>query len=191
MSNSRDALAAFRPTKFLQIFCKVCSTEVGSYSLRIGSVNVFKWQVTCDTLTANEPAPSAMECLSASLIAHISRSACAKSIISPRTSDGHQSQQPLLHIWVLNPNVVYSSSTTRERRPALKVLYREVAPEEAHKLLDSMVSDVHDLYLPLATLQSTWDALRLSSQLLPERDGSFKEWRAGLLPRWQNEIRIR
>jgi hypothetical protein len=133
-------------------------------------------------------APSGPECLSASLVANISRSACAKSIISPFTSEKEDVSPVLLHLWVLNPNVLYSCSSIQGKRTAMKVLYKDVTVEEGNRLLDSIVSDVQDLNLPSATIQASRESLNFSSRLLPARERVFKDWHVGLLDRW-DEIR--
>lgn len=92
----------------------------------------------------------------------------------------------MLYVWVLNPNVVYTSSFVQGKRAAMKVLFREVTQEEGNKILDSIVSDVQDLYLPTPTIDSSREALMLNSQLLPGSERSFKEWQVGLLDRWES-----
>ena len=66
----------------------------------------------------------------------------------------------------------------------MKILFREVLQEEGNKLLDSVVSDVQDLYLPTATIDLSRETLMMNSRLLPETERTFKEWQVGLLDRW-------
>ncbi|KAG5984034.1 hypothetical protein E4U55_006263 [Claviceps digitariae] len=175
------------PGKYLHIFCNKCATEIGLFSIVVGSVTLFKWQVSCTTIVPTSRAPTGPECLAASLMANISRSGCAKSLIMPHISEKGADSIKMLYLWVLNPNVVYSSSLVGGKRSAMKILFREVIQEEGNKLLDSVVSDVQDLYLPTATIDLSRETLVTNSRLLPETERSFKEWQVGLLDRWGTE----
>lgn len=169
--------------KFLHVFCDECGTEVGLYSTLAVAVSLFKWQVTCETVSASR-GPSGPECLAATLLSTIARSGCSKSVVAPHASDIRRAISQNLHIWVLNPNVVFTSSSSGEPRAALKVLYRDIGSEEGTKLVESMNSDVQDINMPMAAIEAAREALRLSNSLLPERERAFKGWRTGLLERW-------
>ncbi|KHN99926.1 Ubiquitin-conjugating enzyme E2C-binding protein [Metarhizium album ARSEF 1941] len=184
VGNSADAVAGATPPKFLHIFCSECTAENGLYNIRVGSVTLFKWQVRCSTTVPTSRVPSGPECLAASLVANISRSGSAKSLISAHAFEKGQISTTPLYLWVLNPNVIYSSSSIQGKRTAMKVLYQHVTAEEGDKLIDSIVSDVQDLNLPTTTIQSSSEILKSSNCLLPEKERSFKEWQVGLLDRW-------
>ncbi|KAG6005415.1 hypothetical protein E4U21_000195 [Claviceps maximensis] len=186
-SNSSKAVEGDSdPGKYLEIFCNRCAAEIGLFSLVAGSVALFKWQVSCTTTVPTSRAPTGPECLAASLMANISRSGCAKSLVMPRIfKSGRDSSMTMLHLWVLNPNVVYSSSFVSGKRCAMKILFREVTQDEGNKLLDSLVSDVQELYLSAATIDLSRETLLVNSRLLPETERSFKEWHVGLLDRWE------
>lgn len=186
--SSEPLVYSTHPGKFLQILCNKCTAEVGEFSKRVGSVSLFKWQVNCSTKTPAEPAPTGPECLAASLLANISRSGCAKSLISSHLSEGNQDSQLLLFLWVLNFNVVYSSSSAGGKRTAMKILYRQVTSQDGKRLVESIASDVQELNLPSATIHLVRHALESSSLLLPERERCFKEWHVGLLDRWNNNF---
>ncbi|KAF7562190.1 hypothetical protein G7046_g1958 [Stylonectria norvegica] len=95
------------------IFCKNCNTELGVINAISSSVTLFKWLVTCQTFTTGA-APSASECLAATLIATISRSGSSKSVITPHLLGPSRSapdkalaeKGQVLYLWILNPNVV-------------------------------------------------------------------------------------
>ncbi|KAJ6445921.1 ubiquitin-conjugating enzyme E2C-binding protein [Purpureocillium lavendulum] len=146
--------------KFLQVFCSRCNAEVGLYSVLAVGVTLYKWQVT---------------------------SGCAKSVIAPHASERQDGSGPLLHLWVLNPNVIYASSAVPGRRTALKILYRDISPDEANKLIESMTSDVQDINIPSEAIAAARKSLGQSSGLLPERERRFQGWNAGLLERWTAE----
>src|SRR4051812_23696364 len=55
---SVNAIADVAPPKFLHVFCSKCTTEIGVFSTRIGSVTLFKWQVACNTTVPTLRAPS-------------------------------------------------------------------------------------------------------------------------------------
>ncbi|KID77136.1 uncharacterized protein G6M90_00g100470 [Metarhizium brunneum] len=182
--NSSDAVADAASPKFLHIFCSECKAEIGLFNMKIGSVTLFKWQVKCNTTVPNNRVPSGPECLAASLVANISRSGSAKSLISAHASEKGENLTTPLYLWVLNPNVVYSSSFIQGKKTAMKVLYQQITAEEGDKLTDSIVLDVQDLSLPTATIQLSREILKSSNRLLPEKERSFKEWQVGLLDRW-------
>lgn len=173
--------------KFLHIFCRECTTEVGLYNIAALSVTLFKWKITCQTKTA-DPSPSSSECLAATLLATISRSGSSKSIITPHTSEIAKSEavsHKYLHLWVLNPNVVYTASSTADRKTAIKILYKHIDPVESEKLITSMTSDVQEISLPEEAIKAADNCLLWSSELLPVQERTFKEWQVGLLERWE------
>lgn len=186
-SSSSEAVADSMPPKFLHIFCGKCTADIGLFSSRIGSITLFKWQVTCSTIVPTSKAPSGPECLAATLVANISRSGCSKSVISPHASATEQANLEPLYLWVLNPNVVYTSTSIPGKRIAMKVLYKDISVEESNRLLDSIVSDVQDLNLPLATIHMSRETLQLSNRLLPGKERFFKDWQVGLLDRWDED----
>ncbi|KAF4989583.1 hypothetical protein FGRMN_9045 [Fusarium graminum] len=174
--------------KFLHIFCQKCATEVGLYNIAALSVTLFKWQISCQTNTP-DPKPSSPECLAATLLATISRSGSSKSIVTPHIL-GPVKADPVvtghnLHLWVLNPNVVYTASSKHGRRTAMKILYKHIDSAEGDKLITSMTSDVQEITLPKAAIKAAEESLLSSSQLLPAQERTFKEWNVGLLGRWE------
>ncbi|KAK7420476.1 hypothetical protein QQZ08_010392 [Neonectria magnoliae] len=185
------ALDDAAPRKFLHVFCKNCKTEVGLFNALALSVTLFKWQITCQTIVPS-PSPSSSECLAATLMATISRSGSSKSIITPHilgpsSSDPDQSRVDL-YLWVLNPNVVYSSSSATGSETAMKILYRSIEAEEGNKLIESLNSDVQEISLPQPAIEAAEERLKSSGLLLPQRERTFKEWNVGLLGRWEPSI---
>ncbi|KAM0251244.1 hypothetical protein ACHAP5_001842 [Fusarium lateritium] len=174
--------------KFLHIFCRKCATEVGLYNIAALSVTLFKWRISCRTNTP-DPKPSSPECLAATLLATISRSGSSKSIITPHVlgpvKSGPVAIKQNLHLWVLNPNVVYTASSTTGRKTAMKILYKHIDSAEGDKLITSMTSDVQEITLPEAAIKAAEESLLSSSQLLPAQERTFKEWNVGLLGRWE------
>ncbi|KPM43831.1 hypothetical protein AK830_g2713 [Neonectria ditissima] len=182
------ALDDTAPRKFLHVFCNICKTEVGLFNVLALSVTLFKWQITCQTI-APGPSPSSSECLAATLMATISRSGSSKSIITPHvlgpsSSDPDQSRMDL-YLWVLNPNVVYSSSSVAGSETAMKILYRSIEVEDGNKLIESLNSDVQEISLPRPAIEAAEEKLKLSGLMLPKPERTFKEWNVGLLGRWQ------
>lgn len=170
--------------RFLRIFCSSCSSEVGFYGVLALSVSLFKWQVTCETTTATK-APSASECLTSILLAAIARSGCSKSVISPHVVASEEADvAPLLFLWVLNSDVVYTTTTAEVKQRAMKILYQDVDTEEASRLLEPITSDVQPINMPASAISAVREVLISSSLLLPERERSFKTWKTGLLDRW-------
>ncbi|KAF4962668.1 hypothetical protein FSARC_9229 [Fusarium sarcochroum] len=174
--------------KFLHVFCQKCETEVGLYNIATTSVTLFKWQITCQTITP-DPSPSSPECLAATLLATISRSGSSKSIITPHILGPAKLESDVahknLHLWILNPNVVYTASSTPGRETAMKILYKHIESAEGDKLITSMTSDVQEITLPEAAIKAAEEYLLSRSQLLPAQERTFKEWNVGLLGRWE------
>lgn len=177
------------PVKPLRISCKSCSAEIGLFNALASSVTLFKWQVTCETALPSQ-APSSSECLAATLIATISRSGSSKSVVAPHTleadAEGAEPEtSPYLHLWVLNANVVYSSTMREARRAAIKVLYQDIDTEQGDKLVESMTSGVQEISFPAAAIKAARQILRESNSLMPVSERLFQQWHVGLLERWE------
>ncbi|KJZ73581.1 hypothetical protein HIM_07137 [Hirsutella minnesotensis 3608] len=182
--NSSSQVIDYDPSnKHVSVVCGGCQTEIGLYKVSSSSILLFKWQVTCETVKPSN-IPSQLECLASTLLATISRSGYAKSVLIPYRPESHPQPLRVPHLWVLNPNVVYTSSTCRGKRAAVKILYRDINVEEANGFLDSITSDVQEINLPLTAIKATREALASSTVLIPERERSFQGWSAGLLDRW-------
>ncbi|KAH8129704.1 ubiquitin-conjugating enzyme E2-binding protein [Trichoderma asperelloides] len=185
----KEAIGEADPVKPLRISCKSCRTEIGMFNALASSITLFKWQVTCETAEASQ-APSSSECLAATLIATISRSGSSKSLVAshtldvdPEASQSEASQS--LHLWVLNANVVYSSTMREGRRVAIKVLYQDIGAEEGNKLVDSMTSGVQEISFPAAAIKTARQILQESNDLMPASERLFQQWHVGLLERWE------
>ncbi|KAK2055514.1 hypothetical protein LY76DRAFT_628271 [Colletotrichum caudatum] len=182
------------PPRLLHAFCAGCSAHVGFFNVAIASVVLLKWQVSCQTAfsssaaAAAAAAPTSSECLAAALTATLSRSGSSKSVVVPTfPSSSSSPSSPALHLWILNSHIVYASSSRRGGAPrsAIKLLYREIAQEEADAMLESMTSDVQEVNLPSAAIAAAAEELRASSGLLPPGERALKEWNVGLLDKWE------
>lgn len=89
-----------------------------------------------------------------------------------------------LHLWVLNANLIYSSSSRHGPKTAVKVLYKDIDMEEANKLAESMKGDVQDITFPKEGIETARADLMMSTSLLPVSERSFQNWNVGLLERW-------
>ncbi|KAL7786178.1 ubiquitin-conjugating enzyme E2-binding protein [Trichoderma ceciliae] len=186
---SKEAMDGTDPVKPLRISCKSCSAEIGMFNALASSITLFKWQVTCETVSPSQVLSSS-ECLAATLIATISRSGSSKSVVASHTLDadpeGTQSESPQsLHLWVLNANVVYSSTMRKGRRVAIKVLYQDIDVEQGNKLVDSMTSGVQEISFPAAAIKAARQILQESNSLMPVSERLFQQWHVGLLERWE------
>ncbi|KXH64644.1 hypothetical protein CNYM01_06646 [Colletotrichum nymphaeae SA-01] len=214
-AEGRDSGSASDPTqpppRMLNIACSVCASHLGFFNVAISSVVLLKWQVSCQTSTSHPTAaaaalPSSTDCLAATLIATLSRSGSSKSVVVPAfqstqslasssSSDGDEAVPPALHLWILNSNITYasssfpssfsSSSPPRTKRAAIKLLYKEISQDEADDMLESMTSDVQEVNLPLPAIVAAAEGLRRSSGLLPPAERVFKGWNVGLLDKWE------
>ncbi|KAI1324029.1 ubiquitin-conjugating enzyme E2C-binding protein [Xylariaceae sp. FL0255] len=197
--------------------CSTCKTHFGLKNEDQSSVSIFKWQITVNPIdnkntstststspsTKNPPPPKTVlptlsQCVSAMLLATMARSGCSKSIILPiksQTSQTPSSQdvttpKNLLHIWTFNPNITFSStSASRPRISAIKVFYKTITQPEADKMLESMTSDVQDISLPADAIVSIVELLDASNLFVPESSRFFKgkEWKVGLLEKWDGD----
>lgn len=192
MPQSRLILDESTSLKYLLIFCETCQAEIGLYNVHAASVTLFKWQVLCETSTPSQP-PSSLQCLAATLTATISRSGSAKSVIMPYNlairgdDEVDESSRLALHLWVLNPHLVYASSSLDGMQGVMKVLYRIIDCGEGNKMVESLTSDVQEISLPASVIEVARDSLETSTLILPEHERQFKEWSVGLLDRWRQE----
>ncbi|KAL7925121.1 ubiquitin-conjugating enzyme E2-binding protein [Trichoderma austrokoningii] len=180
----KEAIDEADPVKPLRISCKSCKAEIGMFNALASSITLFKWQVTCESTQASQ-APSSSECLAATLIATISRSGSSKSVVASHTLDADPGTSQSLHLWVLNANVVYSSTMRTGRRVAIKVLYQDIDAEQGNKLVDSMTSGVQEISFPAAAIKTARQILQESNDLMPASERLFQQWHVGLLERWE------
>ncbi|KAK8874917.1 ubiquitin-conjugating enzyme E2-binding protein [Apiospora arundinis] len=193
--------------------CNNCHCEIGVSHQDQTSVTLFKWTISIRSPASSSnspttypaPEPSLSQCVSAMLMATLSRSACSKTIIIPTTTSGtppqqttagegqeQQQQQQLLHIWLFNQDITFTSTKQQpEQRPvsAIKVFYRFVNQAEADKLVESMTSDVQDITLPAAAATQLREELERSNGYLPKPVRNFGQWRIGLLEKWKGDQR--
>jgi hypothetical protein len=95
--------------------------------------------------------------------------------------------QPVVHIWVLNSSIVYSSSGGQKITPAIKLLFRKISQDEADKMLETVSCDSQEINLPAEAVGEVLQFLEKSNALLPSTERLFKEWRVGLLTRWESK----
>ncbi|KAG6099849.1 hypothetical protein E4U30_005870 [Claviceps sp. LM220 group G6] len=182
--SSSGALANASSGSYLHVFCSQCKAEVGSFSIKADSVVLLKSHVSCRTIVQMKRPPNVLSWVAALLVANISRYASTKSLLIPNIPDEIHGGDKMLYLWVLNPHVVYSSSCISGRTPAMKILYQEVTREEGNKLLDSMTSDVQEIFLPSHDIELVRLILESTTGLLPETERTHNEWRVGLLDKW-------
>lgn len=82
--------------------------------------------------------------------------------------------------------MVYTSSMSKGKKTAMKILYQSITAEEGYAMLESMNSDVQDIGLPVAAIDTARAALESSSTLLPVHERVFRDWSVGLLERWDS-----
>lgn len=68
----------------------------------------------------------------------------------------------------------------------MKILFRILTVEEGNALADSLTTDVQDISLPMSVIANAEKALEGSNLYLPEKERVFKEWKVGLLGRWDS-----
>ncbi|KAK0613022.1 ubiquitin-conjugating enzyme E2-binding protein [Bombardia bombarda] len=181
-SPSRQSLLeAHNQTRNLNVFCSSCHTQLGFFNHRTAAATLSKWQVSCKS--ASGASPGISECLAATLVSTISRSASSKSLITPIT-DGQADPSAgttVIHIWVLNSNMVYSSTAAEHSTQAIKLFYRLISRDEADRMLETVTCDAQEISLPANALGEATRLLEKSNLLLPDGERLFEEWKVGLL----------
>jgi hypothetical protein len=137
-------------------------------------------------------APGLPECLAATLISTMSRSGSSKSLITPinennQEADGNANAQTAIHIWVLNSSIVYSASSAARCKPAIKLLYRPIPREEADQMLEAVTCEAQEVNMPAQAISKVIQHLEESNLCLPPTERIFKEWKVGLLTRWESK----
>ncbi|KAK0723993.1 ubiquitin-conjugating enzyme E2-binding protein [Apiosordaria backusii] len=165
----------------LNVFCLSCRSQLGFCVFRTAAVTLLKWQISCTSISGAEPGIT--ECLAATIISTISRSASSKSLIMPINETEPEAKQTVIYVWVLNANIVYSSSNGATGTPAIKLLYQRISREDADKMLEGVTCEAQEINLPAGAIESVIEHLDESNGLLPEKERVFKEWRVGLLTR--------
>lgn len=180
-----------RDIRGLNVYCAACRAQIGYYSLRMQSVNVFKWQVDCQSVESTEQKskpPTVSDCVAATLVATIARTGSSKSVILPiyevSSTSSSDSDTKVLQIWVLNSGICYSSAKTEPKR-AIKLLYKYIDRAEADDLVVKLNSDVQEINLPSDTIEAVAQQLEVSHGLLPVSERAFKDWKIGLVERWR------
>ncbi|KAK4103063.1 hypothetical protein N658DRAFT_422334 [Parathielavia hyrcaniae] len=163
------------------------NVTLGFFNFRAAAVTLLKWQAAC--ASASGAVPDIPQCLAATLVSTISRSGAAKSLITPipetiRAGQEHGVAQDAIHIWVLNSSIVYSSSGSPRIKPAIKLLYRPINLDEADTMLEAVTCDAQEIDLPAQAIGEVVRHLEESNALLPPAERLFKDWRVGLLTRW-------
>ncbi|KAI1269255.1 ubiquitin-conjugating enzyme E2C-binding protein [Xylariaceae sp. FL1019] len=180
------------------MYCGSCHTQYGVRADDSSSISIFKWQTSVSQKdTQHSYAPNLSQCVSAMLLATMSRSGCSKSITLPmKTSPSftsptqHSIASPtpsapsILHIWLFNTSITFSSTASKSNVNAIKVFYRLVSQEDADSMLESMTSDVQDITLPSDAIENVKQLLSDSTGFVPETSRMFKEWKVGLLEKW-------
>ena len=179
------------PTHHPNIFCGSCKAQVGFFNIHSRSVSIYKWRARCDAIsTPSTAAPELSHCLSAALIAAASRTGSSKLLLTElgktlasNGSVGHN-EADILHLWILNNNIIYTSTAQKSPTVAIKLLYKSVDAQQAERLLQPITSDVQELGLPRDEIQTTAELLVRSSAMLPLKERSFKNWNVGLLAKY-------
>ncbi|KAK4189012.1 ubiquitin-conjugating enzyme E2-binding protein [Podospora australis] len=171
----------------LNAFCSSCHTQLGFFVFRTAAVTLFKWQISVKP-NRSSASPDVAQCLSATIISTIARSASSKSLIVPieetTTTVETKLAQPVIYAWVLNNNIIYSSSSSRTSTKAIKLLYKLVSQEDADKMLEAVTCEAQELNLPAQAIETIVQQLDRSNLLLPTTERIFKgEWKVGLLTR--------
>ncbi|KAK3985955.1 ubiquitin-conjugating enzyme E2-binding protein [Cladorrhinum sp. PSN332] len=164
----------------LNVFCASCRTQLGFYVFRSAGVTLHKWQISCRSKSG--VSPGMPECLASTIISTTARSGSSKSLIMPidratAQTDPSTIKQSAIHIWVMNNNIVYTSSSIPDRSiPAIKLFYRLISRVEADQMLDKVDQEAQEINLPPEAIDEVVRHLEASNSLLPVSGREFKEW---------------
>jgi hypothetical protein len=164
------------------VLCAACRREVG-FAAGPGAVRLYKWQVGCSTRGPWAP-PRVTELLSAALLATVSRSGATKSLVMSRHAPPGGGTDPVLHLWILNNNVVHCSTARRTRETALKVAFTVITRESADSMLGSMTGDAQEVNLPHDAVAQVVAELEAIYATLPLESRDFRGFRLSFLRRW-------
>ena len=98
-------------------------------------------------------------------------------------SDVQGSAEQVIHAWVLNSGIVYTSSDVARCTPAIKLLYRLITKEEADRMLEGITCDAQEVNMPTTAIGEVIRQLDESNLRLPSTERTLKEWKVGLLTR--------
>jgi hypothetical protein len=178
-------------TQRLNVFCASCGSQLGYYYFRTLAVTLFKWQLSCDTTRRRQASPTVSECLASTLTASMSRCGSSKSLVVPiftntQMQNGPVSTDTAIHIWILNSSIKYVSTRANGSIPAIKLLYRLIPKTEADRELENITSDAQEISLPNDAVGVVIKSLEDTNGLLPAGERVFnKQWKVGLLKRWE------
>ncbi len=131
--------------------------------------------------------PDVHGCLALTLATTMARSGSSKALVMPilDPEGGHAADDRILHAWILNSGIHYSSTEADGIVPATKLLYRVIDRAEADKMLGSFVDDIPEIGLPALDIAAVISELERTNALLPPGERTFKGgWKVGLLTRW-------
>ncbi|KAL1960724.1 hypothetical protein VTO42DRAFT_6554 [Malbranchea cinnamomea] len=178
------------------LLCRGCEAIVGQEEPSLSGLRLYKTSVAVSTKSKVqaeagrnltwESFPVNM-IIAAQLLVLIDRTGTRRFIIH---DDNDTSGDGIL-IWIFNPSLRYSSSSSSLSLPitsqrAMKVFYQLLSQTELRSLLNpqagtSVSTALEDLALPTGIYEDVKRGLETSNAILPHSARNFKEWKVGLL----------
>ncbi|KAJ5594437.1 uncharacterized protein N7459_000645 [Penicillium hispanicum] len=170
------------------LHCEKCSATIGVEDPSVGGWRVLKANVSLNTMHREADddqwqSHSAEVIVAAQLLEMIERESARRFVV-------HCGQKSGLLLWVFNPDICYSNSSSGHRvnaQQAMKVFFQETDDVDAiinRDLGKPSLLSVEELELPGMIFQALSDALLASNQMLPLSARRFNEWQVGLLSRF-------
>ncbi|CAI7678767.1 unnamed protein product [Penicillium pancosmium] len=190
-SDQEEAKSSTGTSERRTLECMNCSTIIGMEDSSANGWRLLKANVSLNT----NPAPHTEEewqshpeetIVAAQLLELIERESARRFVV-------HCGQKSGLLLWVFNPDLRYSNSSSGysiNAQQAMKVFYQNV--DDVDKLLNPELGkvsplSVEELELPSSILQSLSSSLEKSNNMLPLSARRFNEWHVGLLSRFSRE----
>ncbi|KAJ5965940.1 hypothetical protein N7481_012654, partial [Penicillium waksmanii] len=190
-SDQEEAQSSTEASERRTLECMNCSTIIGMEDSSANGWRLLKANVSLNTnsvpVTDEEWQSHPEEMIvAAQLLELIERESARRFVV-------HCGQKSGLLLWVFNPDLRYSNSSSGysvNAQQAMKVFYQNV--DDVDKLLSPELGkvsplSVEELELPSSILQSLSFSLEKSNNMLPLSARRFNEWHVGLLSRFSRE----
>ncbi|KAA8645885.1 HECT-type E3 ubiquitin transferase [Aspergillus tanneri] len=173
-----------------EIHCENCNTLVGVEDIVSRGWRLFKTSLAASTKALKEDkggtdwhTQSTETVVAAQLLELIERESTRRFVI-------HSGQKEGLLIWVFNPDLWYTNSSTTHSitaQRAMKILFQTVANVDEMLNPESGKASslsLEELRLPANVFSAVLTALEGSNEMLPLSARRFREWRVGVMHRF-------
>lgn len=186
--------------KYQTLICRSCHAYIGHRDHQAEGYRLYKWRLKT-TVPSPLPysQPSTPSIITAQLQSIMLAQCSSRLLLVPMTwvpssRSPSPSSHRFLNLWILNPSLRYSSTSTStsthssspRQQPilAMKIFSKPISsPSEAAKILDT--EGVEEVSLPEDTIMEIAACLGESRACLPPSAREFRGWDVGLLERFE------